>query len=214
MIKHEDAITVLRDVAIDGLYEYLDEHLDERNAIYAILLKYKQRSEWFRKARLRSYAIEGLEGKTGERALALDVQEYVLDQGVEFFIEPTSASGEVDLVLKTSEGRHIIIDAKYIKEDSNRSSIRDKLAAGFHQVAIYCSDFNVQEGFLVTFVEKSTRIRLNLDISDGFPYLTVGGKIVYYMEVNIANEPSASKSGKASEVEIDKNELISTETQG
>jgi hypothetical protein len=209
-IKFDDAVSVVRDVAVDGLYEYLDEHLDERNSIYSILIKYKQRSEWFRKNRLRQYAEDGLERKKGEVALAIDVQEYILDQGVEFFVEPASASGEVDLVLKSSEGRYIVVDAKYVKNESNRSSVLNKLASGFHQVARYCNDFNVSEGFLVNFVANTTRIRLTLDSLDGFPYLHVGNKIIYYIEVNIADEPSASKSGKATEIELSKEELISS----
>ncbi|MDU0355660.1 hypothetical protein RS130_18825 [Paraglaciecola aquimarina] len=209
-IKFDDAVSVLRDVAIDGLYEHLDEHLDERNSIYSILIKYKQRSEWFRKNRLRDYAQSGLENKKGEVALAIDVQEYILDQGVEFFVEPASASGEVDLVLKSSEGRYIVVDAKYVKNESSRSSVLNKLASGFHQVARYCNDFDVGEGFLVNFVANTTRIRLGLDTLDSFPYLNVGNKIIYYIEVNIADEPSASKSGKATEIELSKEELIST----
>ena len=208
-IKPDDAVSVLRDVAVDGFYEYLDEHLDERNAIYSLLIKYKQRSEWFRKSRLREYAEKGLENKTGERALAIDVQEYILDQGVEFYVEPASSSGEADMIIKSSEGRHIIVDAKYVKDDSNRSNTCSKLASGFHQVARYCSDFNVAEGFLVNFVANKTRIRLDLSSSDGFPFVQVGSKMIYYIEVNIAEEPSASKSGKATEIEIGRDELIS-----
>jgi len=208
-IKLDDAVSVIRDVAIDGLYEHLDEHLDERNSIYSILVKYKQRSEWFRKHRLREFAESGLEKKKGEVALAIDVQEYILDQGVEFFVEPASASGEVDLILKTSEGHYIVVDAKYVKNESTRSSILTKLASGFHQVARYCNDFDVSEGFLVNFVANTTRIRMDLDSIDSFPYLKVGNKIIYYIEVNIADEPSASKSGKATEIEIKKDELIS-----
>ncbi|WP_417507811.1 hypothetical protein [Marinomonas gallaica] len=209
-IKFDDAVSVLRDVALDGLYEHLDEHLDDRNSIYSILIKYKQRSEWFRKNRLREYAQNGLENKKGEVALAIDVQEYILDQGVEFFVEPASASGEADLVLKSSEGRYIVVDAKYVKDESSRSSVLNKLASGFHQVARYCNDFDVGEGFLVNFVANTTRIRLGLDTLDSFPYLNVGNKIIYYIEVNIADEPSASKSGKATELELSKEDLIST----
>lgn len=207
-VNYDDAVTVLRDVAIDGLYEYLDEQIDTRNAIYGILLKFKQRSEWFRKDRLRKMANEGIEGKTGERSLALELQEYVFDQGVEFFIEPSSISGEVDIILRTSEGRYIIIDAKYIPETANRSTIRDKLSYGFHQVLRYCVDYNEPEGFLVTFVETSKKIRLELQNQDGIPFVKIGGKVIYYLELNIAELPSASKSGKAQEVFLTLDELI------
>ncbi|GAB7220823.1 hypothetical protein VoSk93_00340 [Vibrio owensii] len=209
-ITFDDAVSVIKGVALNGLCEHLDEHLDERNAIYSILKKYKQRSEWFRKNRIREYAKNGLENKKGETALAIDVQEYILDQGVEFFVEPASASGEADLVLKSSEGRYIVVDAKYVKDGLSKSSVLNKLASGFHQVARYCNDFDVAEGFLVNFVASTTRIRLGLDTLDGFPYLSVGNKIIYYIEVNVADEPSASKSGKAKELEFSKEDLIST----
>lgn len=63
---------------------------------------------------------------------------------------------------------------------------------------------------MVNFVANTTRIRLGLDTLDNFPYLYVGNKIIYYIEVNIAEEPSASKSGKATEIELSQDELISS----
>src|SRR5579859_3495638 len=57
----DEAIKVIRDVAVDGLYEFLDEQIDARNVLYTVLLKYKQRSEWFYRNRLREIAANGLE---------------------------------------------------------------------------------------------------------------------------------------------------------
>lgn len=207
-INYEDAIETLRDVAIDGLYEFLDERIDARNVLYAILVKYKQRSEWFHRSRLRQIASEGLEGKIGERALAVDLHEYVLDQGVEFIVEPLTASGEPDLLLRDSDGRYIIIDAKYIPSDAARSLIREKMASGFNQVSRYCDDFNEPEGFLVSFVCTDKKIRLELEEADGMRFLTIGGKKVYYMPLSIAELPSASKAGKARGVRISATELL------
>lgn len=207
-IKFEEALDALRDVAVDGLYEYLDEQLDSRNALYAILLKYKQRSEWYHRCRLRMAATNGLEGKVGEGALATDLQEYVLDQGVEFTVEPTSASGEVDLILRDSEGRYIIIEAKYVPEGQSRSKVVSKIASGFHQVARYCDDYNEPEGFLVVFTCQLTNLRLELNEADGLRYLNLRGKTIYYVPVDIAELPSASKAGKADEFIILASELV------
>jgi len=211
-IKYDESLEVLRDVAIDGLYEYLDEQMDARNVLYSILLKYKQRSEWFHRIRLRKAADDGLEGKTGERALALDLQEYVLDQGVEFVVEPASVSGEADLLLRDSEGRYIIIDAKYIRADATRARIREKIASGFNQVSRYCEDYSEPAGFLVTFSRTERKIRLDLEESDGFRFLKLGGKVVYYMLVDIADLPSASKAGRAHELVITAEELVHSAT--
>ena len=206
-LQAEEAIEPIRDVAIDGLYEFLDENLDTRNAIYGILLKYKQRSEWFHRSRLRSVADEGLEGRKGERALAIDLYDYVFEQQVEFIIEPVSSSGEADLVLRDPQGRYLIIDAKYIPAEATRSVIVEKLASGFHQVVRYCEDYNEPEGFLVSFVRSPKRISLDLQESDGLRFLKLGGKTIYHLSIQISDEPSASKVGKADEVIVASQEL-------
>ncbi len=185
LIEDKAAIETIRDVAVDGLYEYLDEQLDTRNVLYAILLKYKQRSEWYHKSRLRDIQANGLEGKTGERALGVDLQEYVLDQGVEFTVEPSSVSGEVDLMLRDPEGRYILIDDKYIPADASRSFIRKKISDGISQVVRYCNDYNEPDGFLVTFTQTSDTIRLDLEEADGLRYIKLGEKTIYYLAVDI-----------------------------
>lgn len=212
-INVEDAIVAIRDVAIDGLYEHIDESLDTRNVIYGILLKYKQRCEWFHRAKLRSVADEGLEGKKGERALAADLYDYVFDQQVEFIIEPASSSGEADLLLRDPQGRYLIIDAKYIPAEATRSMVLEKTSSGFHQVARYCEDYNEPEGFLVSFIRCPKRISLELQESDGMRFLSLGGRTIYHLAIHISDEPTASKSGKADEYVITMQELSSRTTE-
>ena len=205
--KISESIEPVRDFAIDGLFEYLDEQLDNRNAIYGLLMKYKQRCEWFYKNELRELTLNGHNGLKGERALAVDLQKYIFDQGVEFIIEPVSSSGEVDLILRASEGKYLIIDAKYIKDDIPKSAIIQKISSGFHQVMRYCEDYNEPEGFLVTFLNTDKRISLEISEADGFPFFTIGSKVIYHIFINICDEPSASKSGKAEEIIISTSEL-------
>lgn len=208
VIQSDEAVSVIRDVAIDGLFEFLDERIDTRNVLFSILRKYKMRSEWFRKHRMREMATTGLEGATGERALAIDLQEYLLDQGVEFVIEGTSASGEADLALRQPDGGHLIVDAKYLGAGRTPSSITTTLAGGVHQVARYCADFDEPSGFLVVFNNTGRRISLELEHSDGARYLEIAGKLVYFMLVEISEEPSASRSGRASEVFVSRDQLL------
>ena len=154
------------------------------------------------KERLRRFASEGLEGATGEKALAVDLYDYILAQGVDFTVEPATSSGRPDLVLREPEGRHLVIDAKYVPVDAPPSKITKTLADGFHQVYRYCSDYSEPSGFLVVFLETPRRLALPLTYQDGFPAVRIGSSTVYYMEVSIADEPSASKSGKAEEIVI------------
>lgn len=207
-IKLDEALEALRDVALDGLFEFLDESLDARNVILALLAKYRQRAEWFRRGSLRALAAPSDGGRTGERALAMDLYEYLLDQSVEFFVEPVSGSGEPDVVLREPAGRYVVVDAKYIKADDSASEIRRKLAAGFHQVARYCDDYQEPSGHIVVFSESRKRISPELDERDGWRFLSVGGRLVYYTEIWIADAPSASKLGKAEEILVSRADLL------
>lgn len=201
----EESLETLRDVAVDGLYEWIDEKIDSRNAVLGLLMKYKQRSEWFGRERLRQLAVDG-----GERALAVDLQQYIFDQGVEFTIEPTSSSGEADLVLRDTDDSHVILDAKYVALDSAPSEFKRKLGHGFHQVARYCHDFNEPVGYLVVFLADTKAPTLPLIVQDGFAFIELNGKLVYYVPVVIADAPSASRAGRAEEVAISMSDLITT----
>jgi len=210
--KYDEGLELIRDVAVAGLYEYLDEQIDARNALYSVLLKYRTRCEWFRRERLRA-VVRGLEGKKGERALAVDLQEYIFNQGVEFSIEPQSASGEVDLLLRDVDGRFLVIDAKYVAADAPPSEVKRKIAEGLHQVSRYCSDYGQPSGFLVVFLDTSLTPRLPLEETDGLRYLRVKGTNVFVVQVSIYDAPSASKSGKAQELMVDREELLKLVTE-
>lgn len=205
----EDWVDRLRDIAVESLYDFVDESIDSRNAIMGLLIKYKQRSEWFHRERLRAMAREGVERRRpGEESLAVDLQEYIFDQGVDFSIEPTSASGEADLVLRDVDRSYIVLDAKYIRAGASPSEFKDKIARGLHQVARYCHDFHEPTGYLVVFIEDTKMPRLPVESSDGFEYISVKGKHVYYIPVVIADAPSASRAGKAEEIDITEGDII------
>ena len=206
-LKPDEALRIVRDVAVDGLFEYIDEQLDTRNVLLALLRKYKQRCEWFHRSRLIKAGAEGLEGRSGERALVLDLHEYLVDQSVEFFVEPSSSSGEADLVLRDANGRYIIVDAKHLKPEDGAAEVRRKLASGFHQVVRYCEDYNEPAGYLVGFDESPRRLHLELDETDGWHYLSLGGKVVYYLGISIAALPSASRAGRAEEINVTADDL-------
>lgn len=207
-VELDDALQAIRDVAIDGLFEFFDEHLDSRNVVLALVGKYRQRAEWFRRIQLRELAGSLPGGRGGERALAMDLYEYLLDQGVEFFVEPKSGTGEPDVVLREPSGRYVVVDAKYIKEDDSPSEVKRKLASGFHQVARYCDDYQEPAGHLVVFSASRKRISAEFEECDGWRFLTLGGRAVYYTEIWIADAPSASRLGKAEEIVISRSELL------
>jgi hypothetical protein len=94
-----------------------------------------------------------------------------------------------------------------LKPEDSAAEVRRKLASGFHQVARYCEDYNEPTGYLVGFDESPRRLHLELDETDGWQYLSLGGKAVYYLGISIAALPSASRAGKADEINVTADDL-------
>ena len=159
--------------------------------------------------RLRAIADDRSEGIKGERGLARELDEYVFNQHVEFIIEAGS-SGEADLILREpASPLPWSVDAKYIPEDSTRSTIRDQMNSGFHQVARYCEDYRHPEGFLISFIRTSKRISMELEESDGLRLVKLMGEdYLLSAYTDFQMNPLPSKSGKAEEVVITKEELV------
>ena len=60
----------MREVFLEPFYEYVDEHIDDQQAILYFLRRYKHRCEWFHAERLRKLLQD--DTQKGERALAFD----------------------------------------------------------------------------------------------------------------------------------------------
>lgn len=207
--KGEEIVEALRDVCVQAIYDYLDEAIDSRNAVLALLVKYKHRCEMYRRYRLRDAATSGLEGRDGEKALAFDLYEYLHDQGVDFWIESTSASGEPDLVSREAGGEPLVADAKYIRSDLPRNKVVKTVASGFRQVLDYCKDHDEPVGYLVIFVDKDITIDLEAERDDAFLCFRTGGYTVYYVIIDIfGHNTTASKRPNAPVIKITRDEVI------
>jgi len=181
--KYEEALNQFREVFLEPLYEYLDDALDQQGAVLSLLLKYKRKVEWFEREALAQLA------SGDERKLAKHLYAYLFDQGLDFHIEPQSASGEADLVAP-----ELVLDAKVF--DGSRRGVQ-YLANGVHQVHTYARDFNQEVGYLVVYKTCPETIDFTFSSAGQHaPYVTVGGKTIYIFVVDICeHETSASKRG-------------------
>src|SRR5258706_6580643 len=64
----------------EPLYEYLDEHLDDRRPVLGFLIRYKRRCEWFHRDRLHNLWND--DHRRGEKRLTVDMYEYFYEQGL------------------------------------------------------------------------------------------------------------------------------------
>ncbi len=199
----------LRASMLASLIVFFDEALEGRFAVLALLKKYKQRSEWYRRHRLRAIAGDRFEGqRAGEDSLMMDLYEYVHDQGVNFRIESWSTSGRADLVSDVTEGTRLVLDGKYVRARHGRSSVVRVLAQGIRQVSDYCRDHNESAGYLVTFVNQDLDIQI-AGTAGSVPIVTVGSTTVSCVFINIYEHPhTASERPSASIITIDSDELL------
>ena len=194
-----------KDIFVEPFYDYMDEHIDDSSLILSLLVKYKHKCEWFRR--------EGLlkmwesDTKRGEKRLAMHLYEYLYDQGINFSIEPVSASGEADAVSSQQGEEPLIVDVKIFNPDKSKG--KNYIAKGFRQVYDYTLDYNEPIGYLVIFKTCEQDIKFTLpDSTHSTPFVKHNNKTIFFLVVDVyAYEASASKRGKLKFVEFTESDL-------
>lgn len=194
-------------VFIEPLYEYLIEHLSDRSAMLALLLRYKHKCEWFQRDRLQGLL------EQGERHLGMHLYEYLFDHGIEFSIEPTSASGEADLVGMQNSDDPLIADVKIFEPEDSKP--KGYLIRGFHQVYTYTQDFNEPFGYLIVYNNSGTDLAFPAaNTEQGIPIIQHSNKTIFIVVIDVFDhQKTASKRGRLESVQITEAELIRELTQ-
>jgi hypothetical protein len=206
--KSEDALELIRDLFLEPFYEYIDEKLDDQRAMLSLLFRYKQRSEWFHRSRLWTLIQEDMQ--RGERALSLDLYAFLHDQGIDFTIEPSSITGEIDLIAAQGSIDPLLADAKIFDgEDRGKSYLRK----AFNQIYTYTQQYNEPFGYLVVFKTTDRDLRFALsDPSPNVPVILHNHKTIFVITIDIYPHPKpVSQRGPLKAIEITEEELVATD---
>jgi len=204
--EYDEHINSFRDRFLEPLYDYLDEALDEKALMLALLKRYKKRCEWFQRDRM--YSLWSEDTQRGEKKLALDLYEYLFEQGINFQIEPKSASGEADLVAAQKGEEPLLADAKIFNPEKGKG--KPYLVKGFNQLYTYTRDYNETFGFLVIFKTCEDDLHFVLsEKADSAPFLTHNNKTVFFIVIDLYpyNQP-ASHRGPLRSIEITGSDLV------
>lgn len=170
--------------------EYIKDNLDESVLVLDALNKFKQKSEWFeREVMLSVYTTDT---KRGEKKLKKFLYEYLFHQGITFYIEPTSPTGEIDFLLQQSGERKIGCEAK-VYNGRNKTNLIHGIE---EQLPSYLQDHALTTGYMVIFNVTNSKLLINLDIEQGLNYLDIGSKRIYIVVVDISEVIPASKQNK------------------
>jgi len=203
--KYNEILESFKDIFVEPFYDYLDEYLDDSSLLLSLLIKYKHKCEWFqRESLLTTWESDT---RRGEKKLAMHLYEYLYDQGINFSIEPASASGEADAVSSQQGEEPLIADVKIFNPE--RSKGKDYIAKGFRQVYDYTLDYNEPVGYLVIFKTCEEGLKFSLpDAAYNTPFVKHNNKTIFFLVVDIHEyEASASKRGKLQFVEFTEDDL-------
>jgi hypothetical protein len=184
----------------------VDEHLDDRNFILYCLERYKRTCEWFDRHRL--FQIWNTETQRGEKLLALDLYKYLFEQGVEFHIEPWSASGEADMVATQASDNPLIADVKVF--NPARSKGKAYVIRALQQVHTYTCDYNQPLGYVVIFNTSASQLRFALtNPAQPAPRVLFNNKTVFFIVIDIFPHSEPASQRKILDiVEITEEELV------
>jgi hypothetical protein len=137
--------------------DYLDDRLDDQQAILGLPVRYKERCEWFNRENLLRIIEEEIAAKTAgktrraqvEDALKEDLYRYLHDQGIHFTIEPYSHEGRIDLILDQKERARQYIEGKVF--DNKRPRDKGFIIKGFGQLLHYLRQYNAATGYLLVY---------------------------------------------------------------
>lgn len=186
---------------VEPLFDYLGEALEDGNVVLATLARYKHKVEWYRRAQVLS--LYQSDTTRGEALLKRHMFEFLFDEGLSFQVEPTSASGEPDVVSLES-GQPFIGDAK-VFNGANPGQIKK----GFHQVHRYCSDYNEATGYLIVFNVSEKQLTVDLPSSGGIPRFEYSHKTIFLVSIDICEHVgTASARGIPETVSISESDLV------
>lgn len=198
-----EALEVIKEIFVEPFYEYVDENLDDQRAMLALLMRYKHRSEWFLREKLWDYSKTE---RRAEKTLAIDLYSYLFDQGIDFAIEPSSITGEIDLIASQQSDDPLLLDVKVFDGDGRGKSYIRK---GFNQIYTYTQQYNEPFGYLVIYKTCERDLRFSLKHDSNIPIVTHNHKTIFLLTIDIFPNPKpVSQRSPIQAVEITEEELV------
>lgn len=203
----DDYLSAFNGFYLDPFCDYVGEHLDDPLFVLAQLLRFKRLCEWFWRAEL--FDKWKTDSARGEKALGLTLYEYLFSEGIDFSIEPKSASGEADLISSQEGPERLLADVKVFNPDKSKGG--SYVRQGFRQVHQYAADYNEPIAYLIIFNTSETQLRISTSGVGLVPSVQVNNKTVFFLIIDLyPHETTASKRPQPDVVEITEAQIKGT----
>jgi hypothetical protein len=193
---------------IDEKLDYLESQVEKQSEILKVLIRYKQRSEWFHRSALwKTYENNT---RNGEKHLALNLYSYLFDQGIDFYIEPSSIGGEIDLISTENTNDPLLAEAKIFKGNKHY------ICKAFNQIYTYTKQFNEPTGYLIIYNVSEKNLELSLDTdSQAVPFVFYDNKTIFFIKIDVyPHSESVSQRKPVTSVNIEREDLIRSIKEG
>lgn len=209
--KIVDHLSAFSDWYLTPFYEYLDERLDDPQFVLGRLIRFKHLCEWFWRDELLKVAQD--ESRRGEKRLAKRLYEFLYTEGLTIHIEPSSISGEADMVGSQEGADRLVADAKIFNPDKSKS--KTYILQGFRQIYQYTCDYNSAMGYLVIFNTSDKQLRFAVSgEAKPLPRVVLNHKTIFFVTIDVyAHDEGASKRSQQEFVEITEDEIVGTAKQ-
>ena len=192
---------------LEAFCSFIIESLEDADSVLALLVRYKQKAEWFRRGDL--FRLWETTPQRGEWVLGLKLYEYLHDNGIDFHLDPSSASGRVDLIGAQGADDPLLVEAKIFDADRRSKSY---LVAAFGQLYAYTQDYNRPFGYMVIYRISAEDLSLRIETNNMVaPYVTYNNKTIFFVVIDIHQyQETASKRGQLRTIEIATNEFVAS----
>jgi len=197
-----EALTSFMNVIVDPLILHLESALGTRSSMLALLKHYKSKVELFNRDDITVRMAQNK--KNAERAAKLHLFEYLHDNRLVFFVEPTIGEDEPDLIALQGTDDPLIVEGKIFQEDKRA------ITSGFHQVYRYTQKYHAPIGYLIVYNTKERPIEIHGDgVEANIQYVRLpSGVMIFFIIIEtMPNPKSASKRPRHNPIVVERNEI-------
>lgn len=168
----------VRQIILDDVEDWFEERIEDETGLMTLIDDYARRVGHTRRLRTRAIATEGLEGRTGAAALALDLEDW---------LSTCRDWDSVKAIDDVEEGHFSRVSTVWLSEDTDEAGVKKILGDAFAKVASMCAHFDDPSGILVAFVDCRMSVDLDLPHRSGSDVLQLRGRNIYYVQVNLTS---------------------------
>lgn len=196
---------------VSPIVAYLRGFVARRATEAYLLLRYRQRLEWFDREEARRI-IQDQDTRRLEQRLQVHLYAFCFDHGLPFVAEAQSPSGKLDLMALQPHGRRLLAEVKVYAPELGKT--KSYVLGGYKQVLRYMSDHGEHEGYLLILNASTDELRLS-DLEPGgpgLPSIPGPGSRVFVVVANVGDLESASSTDKRRLVELTLKDFHSAKT--